>query len=190
MAALDNHAAAAADLRRLAALDEATLRGALAYMGREPFRRLRQAVGQTPTPLPSDDEGDSGPAGASLSTAFRLDPADNQANQMTAPYGANINNLDAVSSTYTFTGATASPTASHATQEPIWPPAAGSMTSLDAFLASTKLIDTAQFMGDGAAGGGGTISSSLPAAAPTTTLVDTPQMGVQEALERPPDPGQ
>ena len=72
MAASDNYAAAAADLRRLAALDEATLRGALAYMGREPFRRLR-AVGRTPTPEPSDDEGGSGPAGAQASSSpYRL----------------------------------------------------------------------------------------------------------------------
>ena len=66
MAASDNYAAAAADLRRLAALDEATLGGALAYMGREPFRRLRRAVGRTPTPEPSDDEGGSAPLGRKL----------------------------------------------------------------------------------------------------------------------------
>ena len=183
MAASDNHAAAAADLRRLAALDEATLRGALAYMGREPFRRLRRAVGQTPTPLPSDDEGDSGPAGASLSTAFRLDPADSQANQMTAPYGANINNLDAVSSTYTFTGATASPTASHATQEPIC-----EQHDVSGHLLGVHQLDRHRpVYGRWRCRPPTAGSSSLPAAAPTTTLVDTPQMGVQEAPEGPPN---
>ena len=72
MVASDNTSSAAAALRRLASLDEATIQGALSYMGREPFRRLCRAGGRTPTLEPSDDEGGSGPAGASSSTAFRL----------------------------------------------------------------------------------------------------------------------
>ena len=79
MAASDSVASAAAALRRLASEDEAVFVAALSYMGREPFRRLRRAVGRTVTPLPSDDEGGSGPAGASSnqSQALRLEPADN-----------------------------------------------------------------------------------------------------------------
>ena len=146
MAASDNTAAASAALRRLGSEDEAVLMAALSYMGREPFRRLRRAVGRTSTPLPSDDEGGSGPAGASLSSSFCLDPADNQANQVTAPHGANVNNMDAVSVTDPGVGAMASPTASHATQEPVWPPASGGLTSLDVYLASTNLGDTAHVM--------------------------------------------
>ena len=98
---------------------------------------------------------------------------------MTAPEGANVNNLDAMSVT----------TASHATQ-------LGGMTSLDAYLASTNLVDTAQVMGDAAAGAGGTISSSpptagptpSPAAATTTTAVDPPETGVEPEPEGPPTP--
>ena len=120
MAASDNYAAAAADLRRLAALDEATLRGALAYMGREPFRRLRRAVGCTPTPEPSDDEGGSGPAGAQDSSSpYRLDPAVNAENQVTASSKANVNNLDPALGD-SFLAAVSSPTASMATQDPVW----------------------------------------------------------------------
>ena len=123
MAASDNLAAAAADLRRLASLDEATLLGALSYMGREPFRRLRRAVGHTSTPEPSDGEGGSGPAGAQVaSSPYRLDPAVNAENQVTAPSEANLNNLDPASSTYSFVAAVSSPAASMATQDPVWPP--------------------------------------------------------------------
>ena len=86
MAASDNLAAAAADLRRLASQDEAFVKAALSQMGREPFQRLRRAVRRTETPSPSSDEGGSGLGGASTtSTAFRLDPADNVTNQVTAP---------------------------------------------------------------------------------------------------------
>ena len=90
MAASDNIASAAAVLRRLASGDEATLRAALAYMGRTPFQRLRRAVGRTETPLPSDDEGGSGPAGAKGSSSpFRLDPAENvtKSSAMLRPMG-------------------------------------------------------------------------------------------------------
>ena len=130
----DNYAAAATDLRRLAALDEATLRGALAYMGREPFRRLRRAVGCTPTPEPSDDEGGSGPAGAQASSSpYRLDPAVNAENQVTASWEANVNNLDPALGD-SFLAAVSSPTASMATQDPVWPPASGGPTSLESYL--------------------------------------------------------
>ena len=162
-------------------------------MGREPFRRLRRAGGHTPTLELCDDEGGSGPAGASSSTAFRLDPADNEANQMTAPFGANINNLDAVSLADTSMGAMASPTASYATQEPVWPPAAGGMTSLDAYLAATHLVNTAQVMGDSAAGAGGTTSSSPPTAGPPTSFAaastTTGAAPPMQAHEGPPTPG-
>ena len=57
MAASDNMASAAAALRRLALEDEALLRAALSHMGREPFRRLRRAVGRTATPSPSAQLG-------------------------------------------------------------------------------------------------------------------------------------
>ena len=90
MAASDNLAAAAADLRRLASLDEATL----LYMGRESFRRLRRAVGHTSTPEPSDGEGGSGPAGAQVAgSPYRLDPAVNAANQVTASSEANLKRI-------------------------------------------------------------------------------------------------
>ena len=104
MAASDNIAAAAADLRRLASLNEADLQSALAYMGREPFRRLRRAVGRTATPLPSDDEGGSGPGGA-LSSASQ-----------------NVNNLDTASLADTFLGAMASPAASQLRWTCTWHP--------------------------------------------------------------------
>ena len=169
MAASDNHAVAAADLRRLASANAADLEAALSYMGREPFRGLRRAVGRTTTPLPSDDEGGSGPAGASSSISFRLDPADNEANQMTAPFGANVNNIDTVSLADASVGAMASPTASHAIQEPVWPSTTGCTTALEAYLASISLVDTAQIVGDSAADAGGTISSSPPTAGPPTS---------------------
>ena len=114
MAASDNDSAAAA-LRRLASGDEATLRAALAYMGRTPFQRLRQAVGRTETPEPSGDEGGSGPAGAASSSPYRLDPAANVTNQVTAPSGANLNNLDPATDAYSFVAAVSSPVASMAT---------------------------------------------------------------------------
>ena len=118
MAASDNHAAAAADLRRLASLDEATLQGALSHMGRDHFRRLRRAVGRTGTPDQSDAEGGSGPSGAQVaSDPYRLDPAVNAENQVTAPSGANLNNLDPGNGTYAFLAAVSSPVASMATQD-------------------------------------------------------------------------
>ena len=166
MAASDNYAAAAADLRRLAALDEATLRGALAYMGREPFRRLRRAVGCTPTPEPSDDEGGSGPAGAQASSSpYRLDPAVNAENQVTASSEANVNNLDPALGD-SFLAAVSSPTASMATQDPVWPPASGGPTSLESYLGEQPE--------DTAAAAGGTISSSAPTAGPTSMSATAP----------------
>ena len=117
MAVFDNVATAAAALRRLASEDEAVLMAALSYMGREPFRRLRRAVGRTNTPLPSDDEGGSGPAGAQTSGfAYRLDPAENVTNQVTASPEANINNLDPALVADPFLAAVPSPTASMTTQ--------------------------------------------------------------------------
>ena len=191
MAASDNYAAAAADLRRLAALDEATLRGALAYMGREPFRRLRRAVARTPTPEPSDDEGGSGPAGAQASSSpYRLDPAVNAENQVTASSEANVNNLDPALGD-SFLAAVSSPAASMATQDPVWPPASGGPTSLESYLGEQPEH-------------GGTISSSAPTAGPTsmsatapTTLaaddaqpgVTPPQQGEETTPEGPPTPG-
>ena len=65
-------------------------------------------------------------------------------------------------------GAMASPTASHATQEPSWPSASGGMTSLDAYLASTNLVDTAKVMGESAADSRSPISSSTPTTGPPT----------------------
>ena len=183
MAASDNVASAAAALRRLASENEATLLAALSYMGREPFRRLRRAVGRTVTPLPSDDEGGSGPAKASSSHAFRLDPADNEANQVTAPFGANVNNIDTVSLADTFIGAMASPTASHATQEPVWPTTTGGTTALEAYLASMSQGDTAQTSGDDAADAGGTISTSPPTAGPPTSSA----AATSTTVEHPPD---
>ena len=103
MAASDNVDSAAAALRRLASGDEATLRAALSYMGRTPFQRLRRAVGCTETPEPSGDEGGSGPAGAASSSPYRLDPV-NVTNQVTAPAGANLNNLDPATDAYSFAG--------------------------------------------------------------------------------------
>ena len=149
MAASDNIASAAAVLRRLASGDEATLRAALAYMGRTPFQRLRRAVGRTETPLPSDDEGGSGPAGAQGSSSpFRLDPAENVTNQVTASSEANVNNLDPALGTDSFLAAVSSPTTSMATQDPVWPPASGGLTSLESYLISTEAIDTAQPLGE------------------------------------------
>ena len=149
MAASDNTSSAAAALRRLASLDEATLQGALSCMGREPFRRLRRAVGHTETLLPSDDEGGSGPAGAQGSSSpFRLDPAENVTNQVTASSEANVNNLDPALGTDSFLAAVSSPTTSMATQDPVWPPASGGLTSLESYLISTEAIDTAQPLGE------------------------------------------
>ena len=75
------------------------------------------------TPSPSGDEGGSGPSGAVVSSSpYRLDPAANVTNQVTAPVEANWNNLDSASNTYSFV-AVSSPTASMATQDPVWPPA-------------------------------------------------------------------
>ena len=96
MAASDNLAAAAAsDLRRLTAHDEAFCRAAFAQLGKGAFKCLRRAVQRTDTPPTSGDEGGSGPAGASTTSTFihHLDPADNIANALTVPEGANINNL-------------------------------------------------------------------------------------------------
>ena len=205
MAASDNHAAAAADLRRLASLDEATLQGALSHMGRDPFRRLRRAVGRTGTPDQSDAEGGSGPSGAQVaSDPYRLDPAVNAENQVTAPSGANLNNLDPANDTYAFLAAVSSPVASMATQDPLWPPSLGDTTALDDYLAEPVTAPAA----------GGTMwtsapsaptagSSSSPAAAPTTmaapdaqlgdappTLGEgTPAQGEGTVPERPPTPG-
>ena len=100
------------------------MQAALSQMGREPFQRLCRAVRRTETPLASDDEGGNGPGGATSSMASRLDPADNVANQVTAPGEANINNLDVSFATDSFLAAVASPTSSQATQDPVWPPAA------------------------------------------------------------------
>ena len=158
MAASDNVATAAAALRRLAS----------------------KAVGRTATPSPSDDEGGSGPAGASNQRrAFRLDPADNVTNQVTAPEGANVNKLDAISVTGSMVGAAGSPTASQGTQEPIWPPAMGSMTSLESYLAATHMVDTARLISGtdigcaalaaaAGAGEGDPTSSTPPTARPST----------------------
>ena len=141
MAASDNAAAAAADLRRLASINEADLEEALAYMGREPFRRLRRAVGRTATPLPSDDEGGSGPARAQGSSSpFRLDPAGNVANQVTASSEANVNNLDPALGTDSFLAAVSSPAASMATQDPVWPPSVGGTTALEDYLAEQAAL--------------------------------------------------
>ena len=176
MAASDNTAAAAADLRRLAAMDEATLMGALSYMGREPFRRLRRAVGRTTTPEKSEDEGDIGPGGPGSSSAHRLDPADNVANQVTASPEANVNNLDSADA---FLAAVSSPAASMATQDPVWPLSLGA----DAGGPFSTSTPTAGF-------------SSLPATAPTTVVADQaqpgetpPAQGEGTTPEGPPTPG-
>ena len=203
MAASDNITSAAAVLRRLASGDEATLRAALAYMGRTPFQRLRRAVGRTETPLPSNDEGGSGPAGAQGSSSpFRLDPAENVTNQATASSEANANNLDPALGTDSFLAAVSSPTTSMATQDPVWPPASGGLTSLESYLISTEAIDTAQPLGETAAATSDPTSSSAPTAgftstsatAPTTLVehdaqpgVTPPQQGEDTMLEgRPP----
>ena len=178
MAASDNITSAAAVLRRLASGDEATLRAALAYMGRTPFQRLRRAVGRTETPLPSDDEGGSGPAGAQGSSSpFRLDPAENVTNQVTASSEANVNNLDPALGTDSL-AAVSSPTTSMATQDPVWPPASGGLASLESYLISTEAIDTAQPLGeplgDTAAVAGDPTSSSAPTAGFTSTSATAP----------------
>ena len=178
---------------------------------RDPKHRPSKAFGitrhQTPARHPShlpaldmssDDEGGSGPSGASNpSSAFRLDPADNESNQVTAPFGANVNNIDTVSLADTFIGAMASPTASHATEEPVWPTTTGGTTALEAYLASMSLVDTAQIPGDDAADAGGTISSSPPTAGPptssaaasSTTVENPPDTGAAPQPEGPPTPG-
>ena len=162
MAASDNAAAAAADLRRLASINEADLEEALAYMGRGPFRRLRRAVGRTATPSPSEDEGGSGPAGAQGSSSpYRLDPAVNAENQVTASSEANVNNLDPALGE-SFLAAVSSPTASMATQDPVWPPASGGPTSLESYL-DEQPEDTAA-----------AISSSAPMAGPTSMSATAP----------------
>ena len=157
MAASDNAAAAAADLRRLASINEADLEEALAYMGRGPFRRLRRAVGRTATPSPSQNEGAQG-----SSSPYRLDPAVNAENQVTASSEANVNNLDPALGE-SFLAAVSSPTASMATQDPVWPPASGGPTSLESYLGEQPE--------DTGAAAGGTISSS----APTTLAADDAQ---------------
>ena len=186
MAASDNHAAAAADLRRLASLDEATLLGALSHMGREPFRRLRRAVGRTGTPDPSDGEGGSGPSAPQVaSDPYRLDPAVNAENQVTAPSGANLNNLDPATDAYSFVAAVSSPVASMATQEPLWPPSLGGTTALDDYLAEQSQ-GAAPAAGDTTSTSAPTAGfSSLPATAPTTLVVDEAQPG-----ETPPAQGE
>ena len=146
----------------------------LSYMGREPFRRLRRAVGHTSTPEPSDGEGGSGPAGAQVaSSPYRLDPAVNAANQVTA-------SSEATSSTYSFVAAVSSPAASMATQDPVWPPSVGGTTALEDYLAEQQPDEVA----------------SMPATAPTTLAVDDAQPGVappkqgeDTTREGPPTPG-
>ena len=161
MAASDNTAAASADLRRLAAFNEADLQAALSGMGREPFRRLRRAVGRTATPSPSGDEGGSGPSGAVASSSpYHLDPAANVTNQVTAPSEANLNNLDPASNTYSFVAAVAS----MATQDPLWPPSLGGVTALDAGGTISPSAPTAG-------------STSMPATAPTTLATDDAREG-------------
>ena len=135
MAASDNAAAAAADLRRLASINEADLEEALAN---------------------------------------NLDPALGES----------------------FLAAVSSPTASMATQDPVWPPASGGPTSLESYLGEQPE--------DTAAAAGGTISSSAPTAGPTsiaatapTTLaaddaqpgVTPPQQGEETTPKGPPTPG-
>ena len=197
MAASDNYVAAAADLRRLAFLDEATLLGALSHMGREPFRRLRRAVGRTATPDASDGEGGSGPSGAQVaSDPYRLDPAVNAENQVTAPSGANLNNLDPATDAYSFMAAVSSPVASMATQEPLWPPSLGGTTALDDYLAEQSQ-GTAPAAGDTISTSAPTAGfSSLPATAPTTLVADQaqpgetlPAQGEGTTPEGPPTPG-
>ena len=104
---------------------------------------------------------------------------------MTAPFGANVNNIDTVSLADASVGAMASPTASHATQEPVWPSTTGGTTALEAYLASISLVDTAQIAGDSAADAGGTISSSPPTAGPPTSSA----AATSTTVEHPPDVG-
>ena len=66
MAASDNLAAAASDLRRLTAHDEAFCRAAFAQLGKGAFKCLRRGVQRTDTPPTSGDEGGSGPARRAL----------------------------------------------------------------------------------------------------------------------------
>ena len=197
MAASDNVAAASADLRRLATLNEADLLEALSGMGREPFRRLRRAVGRTATPLPSGDEGGSGPSGAqTVSDPYRLDPAVNAENQVTAPSGANLNNLDPTTDTYAFLAAVSSPVASMPTQDPLWPPSLGDTTSLDDYLAEQSQ-GTAPTAGDTISTSAPTAGfSSSPATAPTTLVATQaqpgetlPAQGEGTTPEGPPTPG-
>ena len=203
MAASDNVASASAALRRLASGDEATLRAALAYMGRTPFQRLRRAVGRTETPEPSGDEGGSGPAGAVSSSPYRLDPAVNVTNHVTAPSEANLNNLDPATDAYSFVAAGSSPVASMATQDPLWPPSLGDTTSLDDYLAEQSQ-STAPTTGGTMLTSAPTAGlSSPPATAPTTSLATqaqpgdapptlgegTPAQGEGSKPEGPPTPG-
>ena len=179
MAASDNTAAASANLRRLAAFNEADLQAALTGMGREPFRRLRRAIGRTATPLPPGDEGGSGPSGAVVSSSpYRLDPAANVTNQVTAPVEANLNNLDPATEAYSFVAAVSSPVASMATQDPVWPPPPGDSTALDDYLAEQSQVTapttggttwtsapTAGFSSSPASSGGGQRGGCQPAPA-------------------------
>ena len=151
---------------------------ALSEMGREPFRRLRRAVGRTATPSPSGDEGGSGPSGAqTVSDPYRLDPAVNAENQVTAPSGANLNNLDPATDTYAFLAAVSSPVASMATQDPLWPPSLGETTSLDDYLAEQSQ-GTAPTTGGTTSTSAPTAGLSLsPATAPTTRVATQAQPG-------------
>ena len=169
MAASDSAASAASALRRFAAEGEDFCKLAFSQLGRRHQRTLKRACIHTETPPASGHEGGSGLAGASTtSTSFRLDPADNSTNQVTASDGANINNLDVVSVTNPLIWTAASPTASLGTQDPIWRPSTGGLTSLDAYLMSTNLVTPPRLWAT-TEGAGGTMSSTPPTARPGST---------------------
>ena len=206
MAASDNTASAAASVGSLTRTRPCKL--AFGQLGRR-HQTLKQACIYTETPPASGDEGGSSPAGASTaSSAFRLDPTDNATNQVTASDGAKINNLEVMSVTNPMFRVAGSPTtASQGTQDPIWPPATGGLTSLESYLLATNVVDTARVVGDPEAAGptssptatadaGDPTSSTPPTARPsatpsaasTTTGAVQPMRGGEPEPEGPPTP--